>query len=618
MAVDFSLLGGARIPMSAQAPKIDYAGNVEKSNVLAGQKIDLEQKRQSVARQENDRMASDAALREDNVDLVTPKGVENFLGRVKGKVSSDTYMGYVDHAEKVKKMHADTDAALSKLGAQQLSAYTQAVEPMVTELQAADDEHTKMTQEKGQIAADEQLKRRTAALALRYKDLKGPTGIPLVPPQLLADVENAPIHLIHGWIANSATFDNQLKQKKDVAETELKVQQAARQAAEAKAIGGDLGKGAEEYTSPSTGKTYFVNKNTKQTYEQNPQTQELSLSQSVPADLVKRGAKTAASGSVLSAAIDEQQDFDKHPPSESELFQARKFILDNKMPSMGAGAAVAPKRLRFLALAAKESQEMGLDPEHTVQLQKKVAAAQEGTKRLMSQNAQIKAGETNVAGALTILRDEVEKLGGANSPLVKKFWNKASTEWAGAPEFVGIAQAYKDVLESSARVYSGVTGAGGTPVSFLQLAEKDVPPNPSLSQVMKLQEVMPRLFKVREAATEQEIENLLKTATLPPKKEGASSDRKVSDKDQAERDKDATAVLRREYSEKLATFKDKKSTPEQRARARQDVMDVRKELKRSGVDVPEPGTELPATDGWTEKTIGGMKVRVRVKPGEEK
>jgi hypothetical protein len=125
-----------------------------------------------------------------------------------------------------------------------------------------------------------------------------------------------------------------------------------------------------------------------------------------------------------------------------------------------------------------------------------------------------------------VLEDEIKKAKTklAGSPKWDQFWSSKRTDWLGDPDFVGIAQAYKDILESSARVYSGVTGAGGTPVSFLQLAEKDVPEKPTLGQVVKLKDVMPKLFEIRKKATEDEIDKLSNLATLPTKKEQVGED----------------------------------------------------------------------------------------------
>jgi hypothetical protein len=251
------------------------------------------------------------------------------------------------------------------------------------------------------------------------------------------------------------------------------------------------------------------------------------------------------------------------------------------MPAVGTGQAAALKRQRLLELASKTGTELGLSAEDTVQLQNRIKASGEGLKKLMSQSANIKAGEKNVVGALNVLEEEVRKLGGPDSPKVRSFMNRARTEWMGDPDFVGINQAYLDVIENSARVYSGVTGAGGTPVSFLELAKKSLPDNPSLAQVLKLKEVMPRLFAVRSKATEDEMDAVSKTATLPAPKTA------VPKEEQKARDSESGKILRDEYDKQVKELGG--LTGDALKRKRDDIAALRREAKTKGIDLPEPG-----------------------------
>ena len=166
----------------------------------------------------------------------------------------------------------------------------------------------------------------------------------------------------------------------------------------------------------------------------------------VPSKVATLGSRDAIIGS--SGEID----FEKKPPTDWERTEAKKYILTNRMPQLGTGAKASEARMRILAIAAEEAQNMGLAPDDQVKLQNKIKAATESTKRLLTQSSQIRAGEENVKKVLDIVEEEVKKLGGPNSPKIRQFWNKAMTEWAGDPEFVGINQAYLDLTENMARI----------------------------------------------------------------------------------------------------------------------------------------------------------------------
>ena len=275
------------------------------------------------------------------------------------------------------------------------------------------------------------------------------------------------------------------------------------------------------------------------------------------------------------------------------------MALTGKMPALGAGAAVAPARMRLNALAVKAKIEAGMDPNEAMQLANIVKTSQEGIKRLTTQHAQISAGEKNVRGVLNVMEDELRKAKLSGSPKWDQFWSSQKTDWLGDPDYIGIAQAYKDLLENSARVYSGVTGASGTPVSFLQLAEKDMPEKPSLAQVAKLKDVLPKLFDIRKKATEEEITTLSNLSTLPTKKSSEPSpttstggtsltDRKVSDSEQKARDADAKSIQEKEMLKKLAAYNEAKD-PLVKERAWNDVREIRHSQKtqRTLVEISE-------------------------------
>lgn len=591
MSVDFGLLSSAaRVPMSGRPMQMNTP--VENQAIkfdMQGKQILAQDRQQEFDRSNQDRSTANAALQEEGVDLATVDGTQRYLEKIKGKTSPEFYLKQADHAAKVQQTSVANQQAILNLNDAQRGEYAKAIEPMVTELRAIDEAHTAEYKQNPDLA-DANLKAKAGLLAKKYGAMKGPTGAPLTPPQLIQDLENAPTHLIHGWVAHSNEEANRILNAERIAKTKEYEAAAAQKTAMANLMSGGLGKEAEELFSPSAKTTYFRNKNTKQVFRMDENNEPVLIREAeLPTDLQKAGTTPKI---LPQSVIDTAMDFDKKPPTAEELFQAKEMALTGKMPALGAGAAVAPARMRLNALAVKAKIEAGMDPNEAVQLANTVKTSQEGIKRLTTQHAQISAGEKNVKGVLNVMEDEIRKAKLSGSPKWDQFWSSQKTDWLGDPDYIGIAQAYKDLLESSARVYSGVTGASGTPVSFLQLAEKDMPEKPTLSQVAKLKDVLPKLFDIRKKATEEEITTLSNLSTLPTKKSSEPSpststggtsltDRKVSDSEQKARDADATGLLAKELPKHIKNFNDAK-TPEEKNRAWVDIRDVRHEQKKLG------------------------------------
>jgi hypothetical protein len=320
----------------------------------------------------------------------------------------------------------------------------------------------------------------------------------------------------------------------------------------------------------------------------------------VPTDLAAVASRDAI-------AKQGEGDLEAKPPTQWETTEAKKYLMTNRMPQLGTGAKASEARMRILAIAAREADNLGMSPEDTTKLQLKIKAAQESTKRLMTQQAQIRAGEENVKKVLDIVESEVKKLGGPNSPKVRQIWNKAMTEWSGDPEFIGINQAYLDLTENMARIYSGVTGAAGTPVSFLDLAKKSLPENPNLAQIMKLKEIVPKLFEARLKATEDQLKEVTSVASLPK----SSGGEKVSKEEQTARDSDAGMILKDEHKKLVDQLKG--LSGEDRARKLSDIRALRKEMKSKGIEPPAFDESESSTPKVEERSLkSGKKVKITV------
>lgn len=560
---DFGLLSSAaQVPLRASFEPVSESGSLERAYTLAGERVKTEESIRQARTAEADRSALAAAM-QSGADFTTPQGVDQMLKSLQGKLSPDAFLRLEGEAQKRKASYAQTLERMAGLDTERLNLFAAQTETAMPMIGNFLDVANKFRAAKGDAGFEDFWNQGRQALLADLGQRQVAPGVPMFPPQVLEQFKSATPEELQKIFSSSKTSTRLIEDAKRLAE-------ARKTEAVAKNIEttGSMGKG-----SPTDLERYERMLKSGDISEEEFQKLKAGF-------LEKHGPKAAGAVDLVA-----------QPPSQAETLEARKYVMTGKMPQVGTGGVAAQKRLRILEIAAKEAENMGMGAEQVVQLQNKIRAAAEGTKRLMTQSAQIRAGEENVQGVLSVLEDEVKKLGGPDSPKLKGLMNKAYTEWAGNPEFVGINQAYLDLTENMARIYSGVTGAGGTPVSFLELAKKSLPDNPSLAQVLKLKETVPRLFKVRREATEKELDEISKTAKLPTAS-ASSAQPALGNPEQVK-------VIRAEYD---------KAVKERRL---DDARATRAELKRLGVDVPEPGVTTESASGWKEIAPG---VRVRVKP----
>lgn len=654
MPANFGLLNSAaQVPMSVDPIKMNTP--VQNQTVrlnMEGKQIDVAQAKQDFDEGSQDKAILKDALSQQNVDLATPDGIKNLLDITKGKISAKASAGLVDHAEKISQTHLRNQQLLTKMRGDQLDQYDAQMEQLVPQLDSLDKQYDKTKAEKGQTAAEAELREGTAKLALNNRDKLLPDGSPMFSPQIFQNLKDGPIDIIHGVVAGSKYIANQTKQAKDAA-------MAQRQAAEAEILKAG-GKNWDEFQDKD-GTIYRSSKLNGQILRQDPVTGALTPVPAMPAGIQKLGATTQGRKAEI------WQDEEGHKWSVLDDRTALKDGVDivpigqmpgnvKKMGSKGAGeksAALEPSTLEWLSdyatrtgksfpvpafgigntsaraeylnSAAKLAKDRGYDGSEAGDLALQRDAAKLANANLQKQSSIIKVGEQDLVGVMGQMKKELEKLGGPDSPKVRGLWNKASTDWMGDPEFKGFNAAYANFLDVAAKTLSGQSGAGGTPVSYLEIAKKQLGENPNLSQVAEVEKMMTKLFKIREEAVAKTSRDLLDASKMPAKEGSAAEKRardadptgnggKVPAADQKEKDSDAVAAIRKEYNTSVEKAKSAK-TPEERARFLSDARAARKELKNSKVDVPDPGTP-DATDtkegGWKEIAPG---VRVRVKPG---
>lgn len=504
-------------------------------------------------------------------DLFTPTGVDKALADLRGKVSPDLYMKLGKQAATVKEADVKLRKQLTEMDDTALTNYGAGLEMVMPFLDQLEKQYKADVAAGGEATARSKFEEnRNKLIAQLQGQMAGPTT-PLYNPQVLKALPSMTPDTLPALISGSKYTQTQVQ-------TRLREAQAKRQEAEAAALAS--GKDWKTYVDDASGNTYRTSALLGKTQQLNKETGEWAdVPAGVPSTARALGAKPPTVP--VTQQIEEATDLTKNPVTDTERSQADQYILTGKMPQVGTGTAASVKRQRILAIATQRAEQLGMSPAEVEQTRNRLTASKEAAKRLTTQKAIIQAGEKNVQNVLDILQSEVEKLGGPQSPKVQAVLNKARTQWMGDPEYIGINQAYMDLVENMARVYSGQTGAGGTPVSFLKLAEKSLPENPTLAQVLKLRETVPALFEARKKATDDELEAVFKMASLP------KTPGKVSPGAQAERDKGAAETIRAEYDKAVALAKDPKTDPEARKRAYSDARTTRNELKRMGVEVPE-------------------------------
>jgi hypothetical protein len=268
----------------------------------------------------------------------------------------------------------------------------------------------------------------------------------------------------------------------------------------------------ESYTSISTGENFSRNTKNNDVFKLNADGTKTLMPGGLPADVVRSGTAAAAKAK----STEDAKQF-ALTPDENDYIANFTSTYGKPIPGIPAGAGNTPARMQYLKAFAKLGMERGYDGSEAGLLALQRDSSKEALKSLIKQDTIIKAGEKDLENVFQVLRDEIKKAGGPDSPLLRKYYNKALTEWIGDPALSGVNAAYANFVETAARVFSGQSGAGGTPVAYLALAEKSIGKNPNLEQIVKLEDTMTKLFDARRKSVEFAQSDLIGKLALKPK-----------------------------------------------------------------------------------------------------
>lgn len=618
MAVDFSLLqSGAAVPMRAQFTPVDVAGKLEGAYSLAGTAINTQEKMRKQQAEQADRAALQQFMQQGG-DLFTPTGIKRALTELRGRVSPEYYTRIGEQAQKLQVAELDLQKKLAGMQETELAAYNAGIESAMPFLDALQKQYAADAEAGGAESALAKFNDNRAQLISTMQGRMAGPNTPMFNPQVLQGLQSVTPEMLPGMIAASRYQSSVIKNTMDAARAraaatgktenliapdgkvvanvpgvglvdtatgnqytgnpaELKPLATARGAAPT------TGRDWEQYTDPA-GNVYETSRSLRQTVQVNKDGTRTEVP-SLPADAFRVGSVAAARMLAKPGEVP-----DLTPEENARLAElSRPYGRQIPVPSFGTGAAARQDRILFLRNFIRDVDSRGETPTQAGIQMAIARAGQEALKRITTQDVILSAGERELLGILDKMEVELKKIGGPDSPIVRRYWNRAATEIAGEPTFAGMNALYTAFIDEAARVTSGATGAGGTPVAYKQLAERMLDPNVNLSQLLAFKQPFKDMIEARQRGVEGAKQQLITSISPPPKRTEGTA---VPPGTQAGRDQERTAILRREYDtavQRMGTATD----PEARRRAMDDVRATREELRRLGITVPLPG-ESPA------------------------
>ena len=572
---------------------VDIPGALAKGDLQRTQALQNEQTRATITQQ----TADDAALKDylslPDTDLYTAKGVKTSLQDLKGRVSPKTYMDLAERGSQLATHETTYANNIAKQSADALvnhkanNEFVLGLVGPLAEFKGTDTEWPSYLAKQVDAATTQ----------------KRPDGTPLIPATEVDSIKSMPQTAFKQMYASSQVQKDAIDKAYKEAQTSAAEALATDREASALMKGG--AGPTDQWSDPATGTQYLKGSKSGKIFKVED-TGELTDVPVMPAGAVKLGAK----GAVKADAVPELTADENLALAE---YQTR---LGKAIPGIpvGTGAAASKARTAYLKAIVGMIKDRGITPDEAGLVAIERDGAKAGISNLLKTSAVIESGERDLKIIGKKIEDELKKLGGPDSPIVRKFWNKASTEWAGDPQFSRLNTTLVNFQETAARVLSGQSGAGGTPVSYLALAEKALGgKTPTLKQFSETNQVMNELFDARKVSTEGALKTLEDRSKLP--------DRRVPDADQKARDADAVAIQRAELQKARQALITLKNTPEPTdptqkktkadsvARAEGDVAGLEREIKRMGGAL-DAAPAAGAGGAW--KDLGGG-VRVRIK-----
>jgi hypothetical protein len=512
MAVDFSVLGGPTLPMRAKefAP-VDAVGNTETAYTLAGTMVDTRRKMQAEQRLNKDRQALEQAQQAGKLRMGSPEEIDAALGFLQDKVSPETFLDMQSKGLKQKTDLLALQDRVSKLPERELDLLAKQEDLLMPYFNSLTEVYDSVKTSKGEQAAEEAFTSGRTALMSQLGSAKLPGGEPLFNANVLQNYAAMTPDQLRSVIEGS-------KYRKDLIGSRLNAARAARETAQAAALAG----GAQDfvqYTDPRNN-TYFYSRRLNQTVQVLPDGTRTPIA-ALPPDAMQVGAAATARVLATGSAAEEVPAL---TPEENERLAEFTRVSGKPIPvpSFGTGAAARQDRVRFLRNFLADMSKRGETPTQAGVQAATAVASREALKRITTQDTILSTGERELVNILDKMEAELQRIGGPDSPLVRRYWNRAVTEILGEPTFSGFNALYTGFIDEAARVTSGATGAGGTPVAYKQLAERMMSPDVNLSQLLAFKQPFNDLISARKRAVEASKQELIRSSTPPPRQGAAA------------------------------------------------------------------------------------------------
>jgi hypothetical protein len=613
--------------MRAQFTPVNVTGAIEEAYSLAGTMADTQTKMRAQQSAQNDRAAVQSYIRSGG-DLFTPPGIERALSQLRGRVSPEYFTRLGEQAQKLKTADMDLQKKISGLREDELSAYSAGIESAMPFLDALQRQYEADVEAGGAESALAKFNDNRAKLVTTMQGRMAGPNTPMFNEQVVQSLQAVTPEVLPGIISASKYQTTQIKNALEAArakaastgKTENLIAPDGKVVANVPGVGlvdtttgnqytgnpaelkpivtargaaaPTTGRDWEQYTDPQ-GNIYETSRSMRQTVQVNKDGTRTEVP-SLPADAFKVGSVAAARAR---SGLDEVPDLTPEENAKLAVY-SRGYGRQIPVPSFGTGAAARRDRVLFLRSFVQDMESRGETPMAAAVQASMARAGQEALKRITTQDVILSAGEKELVGILDKMEAELKKIGGPDSPLVRRYWNRAATEIAGEPTFSGMNALYTAFIDEAARVTSGATGAAGTPVAYKQLAERMLDPNTNLSQLLAFKQPFKDMIEARQRGVEGAKQQLITSISPPPKRgEGTT----VAPATQAGRDQDRASILRQEYDAALQRM-NTATDPTARSRAMADVRSTREELRRLGVDVPPPGEPAAAAAPPADQT----------------
>ena len=476
----------------------DLAGQLKDVQTLDSGQLDLDAKREAATQAKADEQAMRGYAQVG--DMHSPEGLDQALKDMQGRISTKKYMELAAHAQTVKQQAIQYQDHLTKLDVAQLAQEKEASASMADALSPMLD---------APHSPDEFKAKQQQVLAQMSQLMRADGKTPRYSPQALKQVADMDSDALMQLARTSG-------HRKTVVDNLHKEQQtktlAAQEAAAEQRASGDV----EAWKGPA-GETFERSQHGSVVMQIDPSTGQAKVIPALPPGSTRIDSKSGAAAKPAAAA--------GLAPEVSQFFAEAQIESGKPFPGIpaGTGAAATATRQQYMTSvyeAAKANgysgAEMG-DLNRQRDVLKKVQTDMEG------KNANIEAGEKNLENVGNRVKKELEKLGGPDSPALRGIWMKTMGEWGGDPKFSGLKAAITDYTESAARAYSGQTGAGGTPVTYLHLAQQSMGTNPNLGQFTETTDMLKGLFDDRRAAFRSTIDDLKSQSQMKPKPGSAAA-----------------------------------------------------------------------------------------------